>query len=94
MQGAIKPIRVGGGSLGRYLEACESPEGDFGGYLEGRNGGARFSRLSGGRTVEERDVDAGGLDAMLRGDDPFSGGKLRDVRDGQIGCYDIPLNVC
>lgn len=94
MQGAIKPIRVGGGSLGRYLEACESPEGDFGGYLEGRNGGARFSRLSGGRTVEERDVDAGGLDAMLRGDDPFSGGKLRDVRDGQIGCYDIPLNDC
>lgn len=94
MQGAIKPIRVGGGSLGRYLEECESPEGDFSGYLEGRNGGTRFSRLSGGRTVEERGIDAGGLDAMLHGRDPFSGDVLRSVKDGQIGCYDIPLNDC
>lgn len=94
MQGAIKPIRVGSGSLGRYLEECESPEGDFGDYLEGRDGGTRFSRLSGGRTVEEQGVDADGLDAMLHGRDPFSGDVLRAVKDGQIGCYDIPLNDC
>lgn len=31
---------------------------------------------------------------MLHGEEPFSGEKLRDVKDGQIGCYDIPLNDC
>ena len=94
MQGAIKPIRVGSGSLGRYLEECESPEGGFGGYLEGGNGGMRFSRMSGGSEADGRPVDADGLDAMLHGEEPFSGEKLRDVKDGQIGCYDIPLNDC
>lgn len=83
MQGAIKPIRVGSGSLGRYLEECESPEGGFGGYLEGGNGGMRFSRMSGGSETDGRPVDADGLDAMLHGKDPFSGGKLRDVKDSR-----------
>ena len=91
MQGAIKPIRVGRGSLGRYLEECEA---DFGAYLEGHGNAVRFSLMSGGVEVDGGAIDAAGLDTMLHGGDPRGGARLRAVRDGQIGCYDIPLNDC
>ena len=54
----------------------------------------RFSRMSGGSETDGRNIDADGLDAMLHGEEPFSCEKLRDVKAGQIGCYDIPLNDC
>ena len=91
MHGSIKPVRMGRGSLGRYLAECSAV---FGEYLEGHGSTVLFSRMSGGSEDEGRLIDAAGLDAMLRGEDPFSGEKLRDVKDGQIGCYDIPLNDC
>ena len=94
MQGTIRPVRVGRGSLGRYLEECEGKDKDFAGYLEGRGGGVRYSVMEDGREAEGRGIDGDGLDAMLHGRDPFTGEKLRAVRDGQIGCYDIPLNDC
>ena len=94
MQGSIKPIRVGSGSLGRYLEECEDKDKDFAGYLEGRGGGVRYSVMEDGREAEGRGIDGDGLDAMLHGRDPFTGERLRAVRDGQIGCFDIPLNDC
>ena len=94
MQGSIKPIRVGSGSLGRYLEECEDKDKDFAGYLEGRGGGVRYSVMEDGREAEGRGIDGDGLDAMLHGRDPFTGERLRTVRDGQIGCFDIPLNDC
>ena len=94
MQGTIRPVRVGRGSLGRYLEECEGKDKDFAGYLEGRGGGVRYSVMEDGREAEGRGIDGDGLDAMLHGRDPFTGEKLRAVRDGQIGCFDIPLNDC
>lgn len=66
----------------------------FGAYLDGHGGMVRFGCMSGGVEVDGGRIGADGLDAMLHGFDPSGGGRLRTVRDGQIGCYDIPLNDC